>query len=58
MVGIIGALAALGGTIFLLYQYNDPATPTELVLGAVFVIGGLLLRIESAIWGRGGRGSS
>ncbi|MFU8851615.1 hypothetical protein ACNAW0_11630 [Micromonospora sp. SL1-18] len=43
--------------IFLLYQYNAPTTP-NLVLGAALVFGGLLLRIESAIRGTGGRGKS
>ncbi|MEU8263791.1 hypothetical protein AB0C02_24585 [Micromonospora sp. NPDC048999] len=60
MVGLIGGLAAVGGVIFLLYQYDEPTTPTnlDLVLGAVLVFGGLLLRIESAIRGAGGRGKS
>jgi hypothetical protein len=58
VVGVIGGLVAVGGTIFLLYQCNEPTNLTRLVVGVVLVFGGLLLRIESAIRGAGRRGRS
>ncbi|WP_162907757.1 hypothetical protein [Allorhizocola rhizosphaerae] len=45
----IGALAALIGAVIMVYHWGDNQVVPGLIVGAVLVIGGLMLRIEQAI---------
>jgi hypothetical protein len=46
--GFLGGMVAIGGAVYLLVAYND-GDDAGVIVGAVFLIGGLLMRIDAAI---------
>jgi hypothetical protein len=50
VVALVGAVAAVAGLVLLLFKWDSYGVGADdLALGAVLVLGGLLLRIEAAI---------
>lgn len=55
-VGLLGAVTAIAGILILFANWDQPGVNSDdLVIGAVLAIGGLLLRIEAAIFSAASR---
>lgn len=51
VVGVVGTVAAIAGALIILFTWQTPGYQTGFFIGGLLVVGGLLLRIESAIRG-------
>ncbi len=50
MTGVLGTLVAAAGLVVVLTGFRDFPDGREVLVGGIFVVAGLLLRIEGAIW--------
>ncbi|GAB3177866.1 hypothetical protein GCM10027259_23430 [Micromonospora palomenae] len=58
LTGFLGGLAAAAGAIVIMVNYQTPGYEVGFFIGSVLIVGGLLLRIESAIRSTGHRPST
>ena len=57
-LGVLGAIIAMIGGTILLVHWGDNSVEPGLIVGAVLVVGGLLLRLENAIRDTGSGGEA